>query len=82
MPSSLFKPRGQMPQQMPTSQRPGIDSVMDVIQLVKGNPQGVFNQLMQTNPQFREFYEQNKNKTAEQLLREYNVNPQLLKFLK
>ena len=41
---------------------------MEMINMVKNNPQGMFNDLMQNNPQFRQFYETNKNKSIDQLI--------------
>lgn len=46
-----------------------------VMQMLKGrNPQEVFNQMMQSNPAFRSFYEQNKGKTPEQVAKEHGID--------
>lgn len=38
------------------------------------NPDELFNKLMQSNPQFRQFYEENKNKSPEQIAKENGIN--------
>lgn len=55
-------------------------NIFKVMQMLKNrNPQEVFNQMMQSNPQFRQFVEQNKGKTPEQVAREYGVDISQLK---
>lgn len=50
-------------------------NVYKVMQMLKGrNPQDVFNQMMQSNPAFRSFYEQNKGKTPEQVAQEHGID--------
>jgi signal-transduction protein with cAMP-binding, CBS, and nucleotidyltransferase domain len=44
------------------------------------NPDELFKQLMQNNPQFRQFYEANKDKTPEQIAKENGID--LTNFLK
>lgn len=46
------------------------------------NPDALFNNMMQSNPQFKDFVEQNKNKTPEEIIRSYGANPALLNLLK
>ena len=43
------------------------------------NPDEYYTQLMQSNPQFRQFMEQNKGKTPEQIANENGINLNLLK---
>lgn len=51
-----------------------------VVQMLKNrNPQEVFNQMMQSNQAFRNFYEQNKGKSPEQVAKEHGVDLSQLK---
>ena len=53
---------------------------MNILNLLKNrNPNEVFNQMMQTNPQFKSFVEQNKGKSVEQIAQENNIDMNLLK---
>lgn len=53
---------------------------MNILNLLKNrNPNEVFNQMMQTNPQFKSFVEQNKGKSVEQIAKEHNIDMNLLK---
>lgn len=53
---------------------------MNILSLLKNrNPNEVFNQMMQTNPQFKSFVEQNKGKSVEQIAKEHNIDMNLLK---
>lgn len=55
-------------------------NVFKVIQMLKGrNPQEVFNQMMQNNPAFRNFYEANKGKSPEQVAKEHGIDLNQLK---
>ncbi len=47
---------------------------MGLVNAVKGNPQGVFDNLMQTNPQFRKFINDNQGKSVEQIAQNYGVD--------
>lgn len=59
------------------------NSMSHLLQMAKGNPQGVYDQLMQTNPQFAQFVHENHGKTPEQIAREHGINPTMLKsFMK
>lgn len=73
MASSLFS-RTQNPQQ---------NNILQMIQNIKnmGNPNAVMQNLLMTNPQFKQFYEQNKNKPIEQIARENNIDINQLKQL-
>lgn len=67
MASSLF------PQQ-PT-QNNGIFSRLNSLkQIMGGNPQAVYDDLMRNNPQFQQFMQQNKGKTPEQVARENGID--------
>lgn len=43
------------------------------------NPDDLYRELIQNNPQFRQFVEQNKGKTIEQIAQENGINPNFLK---
>ena len=48
---------------------------MQVIKMLRsGNPEQIARQMMQNNPQFRQFVEANKGKTPEQVAQEYGVD--------
>lgn len=48
---------------------------MQVMKMLRsGNPEQIAQQMMQSNPQFRQFVEANKGKTPEQVAREYGVD--------
>lgn len=50
-------------------------NVFKVMQMLKNrNPQEVFNQMMQNNPAFRNFYEANKGKSPEQVAKEHGID--------
>lgn len=49
--------------------------MLQLMQTLKnGNDEQIFNGLMQNNPQFRQFMEQNKGKTPEQVAREKGID--------
>ena len=51
------------------------NNIFQLVQSLKnGNPQTIFNQMVQNNPQFAQFVEQNKNKSVEQIAKDYNVD--------
>lgn len=52
------------------------NQVMAAVNQVKalGNPQAAYNQLYQTNPQFRQFADSMRGKTPEQAFRENGLN--------
>ena len=58
-----------------------LSQVQSINDMLNGkNPDELFKQLMQNNPQFRQFYEANKNKTPEQIAQENGID--LTKLLK
>lgn len=60
----------------------GVASRVDALrQMIGGNPDAFMAQMMQTNPQFAEFVNANRNKTPEQIAADYglDINP-LRKF--
>ena len=49
--------------------------VMQVMKMLRsGNPDQIAQQMMKSNPQFRQFVEANKGKTPEQVAREYGID--------
>lgn len=51
--------------------------------LAGGNPQAAFNMMMQSNPQFRQFVEQNQGKSPEQIAQSYGIDMnQVRQFMK
>lgn len=59
-----------------------MDQVMQVMKMLRsGNPDQIAQQMMQSNPQFRQFVEANKGKTPEQVAREYGVDLNQLKSM-
>lgn len=67
MPSSLFS----RPQNNGNNVINAINQIKNASQ---GNPQALFNQMMQSNPQFRAFAESMKDKTPEQAFSEYGLD--------
>lgn len=49
-----------------------------LINLAKGNPQAMYDEMIKTNPQFAKFVEDNKGKTAEEIAKANNLDPALL----
>ena len=43
------------------------------------NPDDVFNEMMQNNPDFRRFVESNRGKSPEQIARENGIDPTILR---
>lgn len=53
---------------------------MNILNLLKNrNPNEVFNHMIKTNPQFKNFVESNKGKSIEQIAQEHNIDMNLLK---
>ena len=64
----LFQAMGGMMPTLPPA-------VQMVAKLMSGrNPQEVFEEMVQQNPQFRQFVEQNKGKTPEQVAKEHGID--------
>lgn len=55
------------------------NSINNIINMAKGNPQGMFNQMLKTNPQFASFVESCKGKNPMQIAQEYGLDPNLIK---
>lgn len=49
--------------------------VANVMRMLRsGNPEQIAQQMMQSNPQFRQFVEANKGKTPEQVAKEHGID--------
>ncbi len=64
MASSLFPKNQQNPLQM----------LNNIKALANGNPQAMFNQMLNTNPQFAKFVNENKGLSPEQIAKNYGVD--------
>lgn len=52
----------------------------NILNMLKSrNPDVLFNQMIQTNPQFKSFVDSVKGKSVEQIAQEYNIDMNLLK---
>jgi len=63
------------------NQKSPMNNIMGLVNAVKGNPQGMFNNMMQTNPQFRKFINDTRGKSVDQIAQEYGVDMSLLNNL-
>lgn len=53
----------------------GNNQIATLMQMLRvGNPEQIAQQMMQSNPQFRQFMEQNKGKTPEQVAKENGID--------
>lgn len=56
--------------------------VMEIKQLLSGQPvEAVYNRLLQNNPQFAQFVQQNQGKSMDDLAKEYGIDPQMLQSM-
>lgn len=77
MSSSLFRNGSsqQRPQIRGNSRLGNVGQIADIVRTLKnGNPQEIVSNLAKTNPQFARFYEANKDKSVEQVLRDNGVD--------
>ena len=59
-----------------------INSMQSIISLMRSkNPSEVTTMLLNSNPQFKEFYETNKNKNPEEIAKEYGIDFSLIRQL-
>lgn len=56
----------------PANKMGQVANLMKMLQ--SGNPEQIAQQMIQNNPQFRQFVEQNKGKTPEQVARENGID--------
>lgn len=51
------------------------NNILSLMSMLKsGNPDAIFNQLKQTNPQFKKFVEDNQNKSVQQIAQENGID--------
>lgn len=50
-------------------------------QLKTGNPEAIAEQMLKSNPQFKQFVEENKGKSGEQIASEHGIDLNTLKML-
>lgn len=74
MASSLFHNNQQQPQ------KNNLNGIMQMIQSIQ-NPQAMAQNLMNSNPQFKSFIEQNKNKSVDQIAKENGIDLSALSSL-
>ena len=58
-----------------------IGQLAGIRDLMSGNPQAVFDNLMRSNPRFAEFVRQNQGKTPEQIAAENNIDMDQIRSL-
>lgn len=52
----------------------------DLLNLAKGDPQAMYDKMMAENPQFSEFVQKNKDRKPDDIAKDYNIDPTLLKL--
>lgn len=67
----------QMLKQNPVNQM--LQQAMQIKQMMGNNPQAFAENLMRSNPQFRQFVEVNKGKSVEQIAQENGIDMSLLR---
>ena len=58
--------------------------ISQILQMVRGikDPDGMFDSLMQNNPQFRDFVAANRGKTPEQIAQENGIDLSIINMIK
>ena len=57
-----------------------LSRVLQIKNMLEGkNPDAVFDEMMQNNPDFRKFVESNRGKSPEQIARENGIDPTILR---
>lgn len=61
-----------------------MNNIMNLVNALKnGNPDYMYQQMMQSNPQFKSFVDANKDKTIEEVAQAYGIDMNVIKqFLK
>ena len=54
---------------------------MQMKQMLGGNPEAMFRQMMQNNPQFAQFVQENSGRTPEQIAQAYGIDVNMLNQL-
>lgn len=61
----------------------GQNPVQMVLSMMQGSdPQQVFNSMLNSNPQFKKFVDENKGLSPQQLCQKYGVDPSILNLMK
>ena len=47
--------------------------------MMNGNPQAFYNNMLNSNPQFKAFVDANKNKSPEQIAKDYGIDFNMIK---
>lgn len=55
-----------------------MNNIFELLNLAKGDPQGMYDKMLKENPQFSDFVQKNKDKKPEDIAKEYGVDPSLL----
>lgn len=58
-----------------------LNQIANLRQLANGNPQGLYDQMMKSNPQFKQFVNSNQGKSPEQIAKENGIDLGMLKQL-
>lgn len=67
-------------QAMASGMTGGNNQIATIMQMLRGgNPEQIAQQMMQSNPRFKQFMEHNKGKTPEQVARENGIDLSQLK---
>lgn len=48
--------------------------IISALKMLNGNPETLYNDMLRNNPQFKNFVEQNKNKTPQQIAEENGID--------
>lgn len=57
-----------------------LSRIMSIKNMLEGrNADDIFNEMLENNPQFKQFVEMNKGKPIEQIAKENGINPNILK---
>lgn len=51
-----------------------MDSIQSLLSAAKGNPRGMYDQMIRTNPQFAAFVRDNAGKTPQQIAQDYGID--------
>lgn len=52
----------------------GINNISNIKNMMRGNPNTVINQMMNNNPQFRQFINENRGLSPDQIAQKYGVD--------
>lgn len=56
-----------------------LSQINQIKNMVSSNPDEMYRNLMQNNPEFRAFVMSNKGKSVQQIAKEYGIEPEILK---